>query len=176
MALWIESHFPALRYALVTAVDPAYAGRVPEIEQSAGLVAFEPVISRAVWRAIARPLIAAAIAVLVLLLLPAGTVARVTAARTGDALGGLALGLRTSNPLEPVVVHVVSPAYAGIAPALFDDPASVHALVGSSLTIEGRSADDSVSAAMASVGSHDEHITASGSSRRWPASCWWHGW
>ena len=32
-ALWIESRFPSLRYALVTAVDPRYAGRVPEIER-----------------------------------------------------------------------------------------------------------------------------------------------
>ena len=165
VALWIEARFPALRYALVTAVDPTYAGRVPEIERSAALVAFEPQISRAVWRAIARPLIAAAIAALVLLLLPAGTVARVTAARTGDALSALTLGRRTSNPLEPVVVRIVPPEYSGIATYVFDDPASVQALVGSSLTIEGRSADDSASPVMAAVGSHDERVTASGG--RW---------
>ena len=165
VALWIEARFPALRYGLVTAVDPAYAGRVPEIERSAGLVAFEPEISRAVWRAIARPLIAAAIAALVLLFLPAGTVARVAAARTGDALSALRLGQRTSNPLEPVVVRIVPPEYSGIATYVFDDPASVQALVGSSLTIEGRSADDSASAVMAAVGSHDERVTTSGG--RW---------
>ena len=165
VALWIEARVPALRYTLVTAVDSAYAGRVPEIERSAGLVAFEPEISRAVWRAIARPLIAAAIAALVLLLLPAGTVARVTAARTGDALSALMLGRRAFNPLEPVVLRVVPPGYSGIASYAMDDPASVHALVGSNLTIEGRSADDSVPAVMAAVGSHDERITTNGG--RW---------
>ena len=69
VALWIEARFPDLRYALVTAVDPEYVGRVPEIERTAGLVPFEPEISRAAWRAIARPLIAVAIATLVLFLL-----------------------------------------------------------------------------------------------------------
>ena len=165
VALWIEARFPALRYALVTAVDQTYAGRVPEIERSAGLVAFEPEISRAAWRAIARPLIASAIAALILLLLPSGTVARVAVARTGDALSALSLGRRNSNPLEPVVVRIVPPAYAGIAPTVFDDPASVHALVGSNITIEGRAAEDSVSAVSAAIGGHDERISISGS--RW---------
>ena len=165
VALWIEARFPDLRYALVTAVDPEYAGRVPEIERTAELVPFEPEISRAAWRAIARPLIAVAIATLVLFLLPSGIVARVATARTGDALRALTLGRRTSNPLEPVVAHIVPPAYTGIAPTVFDDPASVHAFAGSNITIEGRSADDSAAVVTAAVGSHDERITTSGG--RW---------
>ncbi len=165
VALWIEARFPALRYALVTAVDPEYAGRVPEIEHNAGLVAFEPEVSRAAWRAVARPLIAVAIAASVLFLLPKGTVARVATARTGDALVALSLGRRTGNPLEPVVVHVATPPYAAIATTVLDDPASVHAFVGSIITIDGRSVDDSTSTVVASVGSHDERITTS--SGRW---------
>ena len=43
-ALWIEARFPSLRYALVTAVDPRYAGRVPEIERVAAEVPFEPAV------------------------------------------------------------------------------------------------------------------------------------
>jgi hypothetical protein len=159
VALWIEARFPTLQYALVTAVDPAYAGRVPEIERGAGLVEFEPAISRAVWRAISRPVIAVAITALVLLFLPAGTVARVAAARTGDALSALMLRGRAVNPLQPVVVRVVPPEYSGIASSAIDDPASVHALVGSRLTIEGRSADDSLSAVTAVVGDHNALIT-----------------
>jgi hypothetical protein len=165
VALWIEARFPTLQYALVTAVDPAYAGRVPEIERGAGLVEFEPAISRAVWRAISRPVIAVAITALVLLFLPAGTVARVATARTGDALSALMLRGRAVNPLQPVVVRVVPPEYSGIASSAIDDPASVHALVGSRLTIEGRSADDSLSAVTAAVGDHDALITINGD--RW---------
>ena len=161
VALWIESRFPALRYALVTAVDPEYAGRVPEIERTAGLIAFEPEIARAAWRAIARPLIAVSIAALVFLMLPSGTIARVATARTGDALNAITIGKRTGNPLEPIVVHIVPPAYTKIAPTVSDDPASVHAFVGSSVTIEGRSADDSSSPVVATVGTHGEHITTS---------------
>jgi hypothetical protein len=165
VALWIEARFPTLQYALVTAVDPAYAGRVPEIERGAGLVEFEPAISRAVWRAISRPVIAVAITALVLLFLPAGTVARVATARTGDALSALMLRGRAVNPLQPVVVRVVPPEYSGIASSAIDDPATVHALVGSRLTIEGRSADDSLSAVTAAVGDHDALITINGD--RW---------
>ena len=165
VALWIEARFPALRYALVTAVDPVYTGRVPEIERSAGLIAFEPEISRASWRAIARPLIAVAMAAMVLFLLPSGTLARVATARTGDALSAMALGRPTRNPLEPVVVHIVPPAYSGTVSTVFDDPASVHALVGAIVTIEGRSTADSASAVSATVGNHDERITVSGD--RW---------
>ena len=168
VALWIEARFPTLQYALVTAVDPAYAGRVPEIERGAGLVEFEPAISRAVWRAISRPLFAVAITALVLLFLPAGTVARVAAARTGDALNALMVHGRAVNPLQPVVVRVVPPEYSGIASSAqeeIDDPASVHALVGSRLTIEGRSTDDSLSAVTAAVGDHDARITINGD--RW---------
>jgi hypothetical protein len=72
VALWIESRFPALNYALVTAVDPLYAGRVPEIERQASRVEFEPGVSRAARSAVALPGAIAAVCAALLLVLPTG--------------------------------------------------------------------------------------------------------
>jgi hypothetical protein len=46
IALWIESRFPALRYSLVTAVDPSLPDPGPELERQASQVSFEPEIKR----------------------------------------------------------------------------------------------------------------------------------
>jgi hypothetical protein len=135
-ALWIEARFPSLRYALVTAVDPRFTGRVPEIEHVASQVAFEPTVYRAARRALTGPLIVAAACALVLFLLPAGAIARVIRPVAGDALSRARAG-SSANPLATVVVHVSAPAYAGLRDSSYDDPASVRALAGSVITIEG---------------------------------------
>jgi hypothetical protein len=160
-ALWIEARFPSLRYALVTAVDPRYAGRVPELERAAAQVAFEPAVGRAARRALAGPLVATALCALALLLLPAGAVARVVRPAPGDALGRARAGAQR-NPLGTVIVHVTPPAYAGLPDTSYDDPASVHALSGSAITVEGVAGDGRV---VAAIGDRDAASTAAGD--RW---------
>jgi len=135
-ALWIESRFPTLRYALVTAVDPRYAGAVPEIERAAAQVPFEPAVKTAARRALTGPAIAVVLFAIVLIALPEGAIARVVSPAAGDALSRARAGSRT-NPLATVVVHVTPPAYSGLRAETFDNPASVRALVGSAISIEG---------------------------------------
>ena len=135
-ALWIEARFPSLRYALVTAVDPQFAGRVPEIEHVASQVAFEPAVYKAARRALTGPSIAVIASAFVLLLLPSGAVARVIRPVAGDALSRMGAG-STVNPLATVVVRISPPAYAGLHDSAIDDPASVRALAGSAIIIEG---------------------------------------
>jgi hypothetical protein len=144
-ALWIEARFPSLRYALVTAVDPRYAGRVPEIERAAANVPFEPVVQKAARRALTGPAVAVIVTAVVLVMLPEGAVARVVRPEAGDALSRARAGSRT-NPLATVVVRVTPPAYAGLREESLDNPASVRALVGSAITVEGVSGDGSVAA------------------------------
>jgi hypothetical protein len=160
-ALWIEARFPSLRYALVTAVDPRYAGRVPDIERAAAQVPFEPAVRRAARRALTGPVIAVAAGALVLLLLPAGAVARVIRPAAGDALSRARAGSRT-NPLATVVVRVSPPAYAALGAESFDNPASVRALVGSAITVEGVAGDGQV---VGTLGETTTAATASGD--RW---------
>lgn len=160
-ALWIEARFPSLRYALVTAVDPRYAGRVPEIEREAAAVAFEPAVTRAARRALTGPAVAVAGFALVLLALPSGAVARVVAPAAGDALNRARPGSRV-NPLATVVVRVTPPTYAGLREESFDNPASVRALVGSAVIVEGIAGEGSVAA---TLGDRETPATLSGD--RW---------
>ncbi len=164
VALWIESRFPSLNYALVTAVDPLYAGRVPEIERAASRVEFEPEVSRAARRAVARPGAIAGVCAVLLLALPDGALGRITRSTDRDPLGGGALR-RSSNALASIAVRVVAPAYASLATQLLDDPASVRALIGSSLTIAGRAGDDAVSATIGIAASESQRT-----SNRWTMS------
>ncbi len=163
-ALWIESRFPALRYALVTAVDPRYSGRVPEIERAAAAVPFEPVVKTAARRALTGPAIAVVVTALVLLMLPAGAVARVVRPAAGDALDRARAGSRT-NPLATVVVRVTPPAYASLRAESFDNPASVRSLVGSAVIVEGVMGDGAV---VATIG--DSRTTATPNGDRWRLS------
>ncbi len=160
-ALWIEARFPSLRYALVTAVDPRYAGTVPELEQAVARVEFDPAVKTAAWRALTAPAIAVVALAIVLLLLPSGAIARVVQPAAGDALKLARAGSRT-NPLATVAVRVVAPAYAGLKDESFDNPASVRALVGSAVTVEGVQGDGPV---VATVSDHDTPAAEAG--ERW---------
>ena len=61
VALWIEERMPVLRYALVTALEPAAAGAaLPDLEHEVHQVRWAtPVVRGASW-AVGRPLIQAA--------------------------------------------------------------------------------------------------------------------
>jgi hypothetical protein len=162
-ALWIEARFPSLRYALVTAVDPRYAGRVPEIERVAAAVPFEPAVRTAARRALTGPAVAVVIFALLLVVLPAGAVARVIRPVAGDALSHARAGSHT-NPLATVVVRVTPPAYAGLREESLDNPASVRALVGSAIRVEGVAGDGPVTA---TVGDSAHATPAEQSGDRW---------
>ncbi len=82
VALWVEEHFPSLEYSLVTAVE---AGD----ERFVAGVSADSWVAVAWRRAVASlraPLSALVAAVIVVLLLPTGAVARVRAPRAGDSL------------------------------------------------------------------------------------------
>ena len=144
-ALWIESRFPSLRYALVTVVDPTVTAAAPVLERQVAEVLFEPVVRRAVRRSVSAPALATLAGVLALFALPGGVVARIVRPRGGDALGRLSAA-SSRNPLATIVVRVLPPAYAGLGDRSLDDPATVRALVGSSIVVEGREGTESVRA------------------------------
>lgn len=162
-ALWIEARFPSLRYALVTAVDPRYAGQLPEVERAAAGVAFEPAVTGAARRAVTRPVIAVLVLAAVLLALPSGAVARVIRPAAGDALSRARTGTKT-NPLATVVVRVTPPAYSGLPAESFDNPASIRALTGSRLVVQGVAGDGGVSAM---IGDSAREVRATAAGDRW---------
>jgi hypothetical protein len=134
---------------------------VPEIEHVASQVAFEPAVYRAARRALTGPSIAVAACALALSLLPAGAVARVVRPVAGDALSRAGAG-SSANPLATLVVRVSPPAYAGLPDSAFDEPASVRALAGSAIVIEGVPGGARVVAAMG-----EQRISARPAGGRW---------
>ncbi|MBI4500302.1 MAG: hypothetical protein HY700_03985 [Gemmatimonadetes bacterium] len=159
LALWIEAHHP-LDYLLVTAADPRCAGN-PELEKALAAREFEPAVSRAAWRGVRRPAIAAAlIGVATMVLLPAPRLARVVRPRAGDVLN---LPARTfSSRTRPLVVRYTAPAYAGGEAVTFEDPTSIRGLEGGSLEVRGPGNPDGLVVAMG-----DTLFQASKDESRW---------
>ena len=133
-ALWIEEREPALRYALVTAVDPAVPeGARAALQPSVSAVAWEGAARRALARALRLPAIVAAVGAGVALLVPAGgEVAAWRAARTGA--GPAEAG---ASSLGETMVLVEPPRYTGRAAQRLRAPALVRAYPGSRVTLSG---------------------------------------
>ncbi|MDB4874617.1 MAG: hypothetical protein JWM41_1063 [Gemmatimonadetes bacterium] len=135
VALWVEEHFPSLEYALVTAVETGNDALV----STAAPVSWAATARRRAARVLGAPLAAIVVAVAVILLLPAGAVARVRSPHAGDALDRAGAAARAdASHLVPLVGQVVPPAYSGERPQTIDEPSDVRALVGSVLTVRGR--------------------------------------
>jgi hypothetical protein len=142
VALWIEEREPRLRYALVTLVGGAVAEAAP-LEQAVSRTSWAAALARASLRALVPPLAILAVAVVALLALPHGVVARVTAPRAGDALDRLTSAPGTPRELlRPLVVRVTPPVYAGLRGETLEDPTRIAALVGSAITVEGPAGGD----------------------------------
>jgi hypothetical protein len=139
IALWFEQRIPALRYALVTSVEPRFAGQVAALEREAEHAPLEQEVAAAARNALRRPAIFTAVLAAALLIMPDGAVARVTAPAPGDALARVGAAARAADdPLATLVVRVTPPAYAGRPVRSYDDPSTIAALAGSRVRIEGR--------------------------------------
>ncbi len=135
VALWIEERFPSLEYALVTAVetgDGAFVSR-------ASAEPWRPTALRRAVGALRTPIAAATVAMIVLLVLPAGAVGRIRSPRAGDSLERSgANGGANANRLTPLAADVAAPAYSGVRPKTLDEPSDIRTLVGSVVTVRGR--------------------------------------
>ncbi len=137
VALWFERRIPSLRYALVT--DLALGGTSPvalgDVVRAAPL---ERTVAGTARATLGRPALAVALLLLLILVLPDGAVGRVVRPSAGDALARPRLGADATDALATIVVRVQPPAYSGLASTAYDDPATVAALVGSRVVVEGR--------------------------------------
>lgn len=144
IALWFERRIPALRYALVTRVTATDAVPTDAAALDAAIAAapLESEVTGALRAALLRPSAALLVALVVLLLLPSGAVGRVLAPAPGDALERAGAAARAgADALATIVVRIQPPAYIGGTTVALDDPATVAALPGSRVTVEGRGRD-----------------------------------
>ena len=138
VALWFETRLPELRYALVTSADERYAGQEGALARTVASAPLEREVALASQRALARPAVLVFLLAVLILLAPAGAVARVSAPRAGDALARAgAVARAAADPLASIVVRVVPPAYTGLPATSHDDPSTVAALAGSRVTVDG---------------------------------------
>ena len=139
VALWIEEHVPWLEYRLVTAIDPAYADGRASLESAVGEAQWGGVVMVAAGRAMALPGALAAAALLLILLLPEGAIARARTPRAGDAVDRVGLAAREPRDrLTPLAATVAPPSYSGLPTRTIDEPSNVAALVGSRIVLRGR--------------------------------------
>ena len=137
VALWIEERVPRLQYALVTAVEPVgtEAHVAAALSEQVSKVSWSAETRAAIARTLARPAMAIVAAALAL------TVARrvdVAAARAPDTtVSGTSTATRNAAvPFARLAAVVRTPAYAGGRVVRIESPASVAALVGSSVSLE----------------------------------------
>ncbi|MEO8880932.1 MAG: hypothetical protein ABI446_11095 [Gemmatimonadaceae bacterium] len=150
VALWLEERVPALRYALVSALDAPVSS--PTLEREIAAVHWTPVIRRALGDALLPPLLVLAAAATLLFALPAGVRARISEPRAGDAL------LRASsapaelrNRLSPLVAELIPPPYTGEKSSTIDEPSSIKALTGGHIVLRGQGSASGISATMAGI-------------------------
>jgi hypothetical protein len=137
VALWFERRLPQLRYALVT-----QAGLPTDAAPLAAAIADAPLereVATAARAALVRPAGALLLGAALLALMPDHALRRIVAPTAGDALNRPGSGTRGSvDALATFVVRVTPPAYSGLAAQAYDDPATVSALAGSRVLVEGR--------------------------------------
>jgi hypothetical protein len=150
VALWIEERVPQLGYALVTAVDPRYEQShvAPELARRIERVSWSSVTSRAVLRALVRPAVGAAVALVALV---AVRRADLGAAPATSALvsGTSSVGRATPAPFARLTARVRPPAYTGAREATIESPVSIASLVGSAVTLRAPGSGTDISAEVA---------------------------
>jgi hypothetical protein len=141
VALWFERRLPSLEYALVTQLG--LGSRASDaLEARINAAPLEREVVQAWRRAAARPALLLALLAIAIAFVPRGALGRVMAPAAGDLLDRPGTSARAAlDPLATIVVRVTPPAYAAAADASHDNPATVSALVGSSVLIEGLGAD-----------------------------------
>jgi hypothetical protein len=135
VAMWVEERVPSLEYTLVTAVETGNASFIAGVKTDR----WRPIALRRSARALRAPTAVAIAAIVALLLMPGGAVARMTLPRAGDSIDRTStLGRSSASRLTPLVAEVIPPRYSGQRESKLDEPRDVRALVGSALTIAGR--------------------------------------
>ena len=140
VALYLEELLPGLQFALVTAVVPAGRGDPVLLERAVERGYSPGALRPPIRRALARPIAGLLAVLLAAVMLPGDSVTRVLRPRAGDVLLAPRGHGDPLDRLNPLVVVVSPPAYAGQPSATLDDPASVRALEGSAILVRGRGA------------------------------------
>ena len=163
VALWLEEKLPNLQYALVTAVDPAAGDAKHELDARVANEDLTGVALVALRRKLTTAFVALLLMAALLYVSPAvngGRAGLAAALRGGTAAGATALGSR----LERLAAEIIPPAYTRQHRQRVDDPQSITALAGSTVTIRGDGGSRGVAAQLGQT-----TVSVSGSDEQWIA-------
>jgi hypothetical protein len=162
VALWIEEKLPGLHYALVTAVEPVPLADATALEDAIARLDVSGVTNLALRRSVLPAAGALIMAGLLLYISPASAFGRSTF--LGRIAGGASrAGVPAASRLDDLRVEIIPPPYSRQGRRTIDDPSSIRALVGSTITVSGAGASNGI---VARVGSRSVSIGGSSSSWR----------
>ncbi|MEJ7809676.1 MAG: hypothetical protein WKG32_04580 [Gemmatimonadaceae bacterium] len=162
VALWLEEQVPALRYALVTALDARFAGADPALERAVAAARWERPLRRALARTLLPPLAAVAAAAVLTWVLTPGVAMGRNGERGAPARSAPARATSADAPsrLAPLRASVMPPAYSREPEQTLHEPSTIAALVGARVVLTGRgsaagivAAAGDAAAAVAEIGS-----------------------
>jgi len=161
VALWIEERIPHLHYALISAVEPGLAADHRALEKSVETEDIPGATLAALRRTVLPAAGALVLAAALLYVSPASAFGR------SGVFGGGAMNVPGAVPagsrLNGLHVEVIPPAYARQARRALDDPASVRALVGSTIIVTGDGSSNGLAALLGDVA---ERVRGEGASWR----------
>jgi hypothetical protein len=139
VALWIEERTPALDYALVTLADPHFRGDGAALERAVGTARWDQAVRGSLLSALAPPL-ALVLGVTAALHLSGSEAEHGVLPALRGAGGFRAAPAAPASALAAITARVAPPPYTALPSVEIDDPTTVAAIVGSRLTLSGRSA------------------------------------
>ena len=158
VALWLEERDPSIAYALVTAVETGDAALV----RATRVESWTKSARAGALRAPLVPIGVTAVALVALLLLPTGAVARIRSPRPGDSIRAAAFRDGSRSRLSPLVARVEPPAYLRAAPSVVDNPTELRPVAGSVITFSGQGHAQGIVARV-----NAESLTASARGDEW---------
>ncbi|MEP6778252.1 MAG: hypothetical protein ABJC26_00075 [Gemmatimonadaceae bacterium] len=151
-ALWLEERVPTLHFALATLTDvdsTSYVEISPSAHDRLVAAVGKPDVATPLQESTRRQLAAPFIGAIILLALAMPLHAKLSPSSDDFVAGGgmnkrgvTGVNKKTGKALSNWKIHVVPPAYSGVAPSTLGDIGLVNALVGSRIEVSGN--DDSL--------------------------------
>src|SRR5688572_4778506 len=137
VALWIEERIPDLHYSLITAVEHRGSPLAESMERAVARHDVGRVTLGAIRRGVFAAVAALVVASLILYVSPSAAFGRSGSFSSFGRIGA-SPSVPAGSRLGDLQVRVVPPGYTGLRATILNDPSSVSAITGSTISVRGR--------------------------------------
>src|SRR5687767_2762640 len=137
VALWIEERIPDLHYSLITAVEQRGSPLAEPMERAVERHDVGRVTLGAIRRGVFAAVAALVVASLILYVSPSAAFGRSGSFSSFGRIGA-SPSVPAGSRLGDLQVRVVPPGYTGLRATTLNDPSSVTAITGSTISVRGR--------------------------------------